>query len=84
MTDVAGVLGDKDDASTLYRELDVRESKELVAAGVIAGGMIPKVACCTRCIAQGVAAAHIIDGREPHSLLLELLTGPGVGTMITG
>jgi acetylglutamate kinase len=84
MTDVPGVLRDKDDVSTKFSELNVREAKKLTADGVIAGGMIPKVDCCTRCIAQGVAAAHIIDGRQQHSLLLELLTGAGVGTMIQG
>lgn len=84
MTDVPGVLRDKDDISTKYPELTVRQTKELVEEGVIAGGMIPKVQCCTRCIAQGVKATHIIDGRQQHSLLLELLTGAGVGTMITG
>lgn len=84
MTDVPGVLRDKDDVSTKYPELTVRQAKELVEEGIIAGGMIPKVQCCTRCIAQGVKATHIIDGRQQHSLLLELLTGAGVGTMITG
>jgi acetylglutamate kinase len=84
MTDVPGVLRDKDDLSTKFSELSVRETKELVQAGVITGGMIPKLSCCTRCIAQGVFAAHIIDGRQKHSLLLELLTGSGVGTMIRG
>lgn len=84
MTDVPGVLRDKDDISTKFSELNVRRTKELVQEGVIAGGMIPKVECCTRCIAQGVSAAHIIDGRQQHSLLLELLTGAGVGTMIEG
>ena len=56
----------------------------LVEAGVIAGGMIPKVDCCIRCLSQGVAATHIIDGRQPHSLLMELLTDEGVGSMIVG
>ena len=84
MTDVPGVLRDKDDISTKFSELNVRRTKELVQEGVIAGGMIPKVECCTRCIAQGVRAAHFIDGRQQHSLLLELLTGAGVGTMIEG
>lgn len=84
MTDVPGVLRDKDDVGTKYPELTVRQTAELVDEGIIAGGMIPKVQCCTRCIAQGVKATHIIDGRQQHSLLLELLTGAGVGTMITG
>jgi acetylglutamate kinase len=83
MTDVPGVLRDKDDVSTKFSELNMRQTKELLVQGIIAGGMIPKVECCTRSIAQGVKAAHIIDGRQQHSLLLELLTGAGVGTMIT-
>nr|AVU04951.1 acetylglutamate kinase [Lobosphaera incisa] len=84
MTDVPGVLRDKNDISTKFVELDIRETRELVDEGVIAGGMIPKVECCIRCLAQGVNATHIIDGRLPHSLLMELLTDEGVGTMITG
>lgn len=84
MTDVPGVLRDKNDVSTKFAELDIRQTKELVEEGVIAGGMIPKVQCCTRCLSQGVSATHIIDGRQQHSLLLELLTGSGVGTMIVG
>lgn len=84
MTDVPGVLRDKDDASTKFAALTIRECKELVVEGVIAGGMIPKVDCCIRCLSQGVNATHIIDGRQAHSLLMELLTDEGVGTMITG
>ena len=84
MTDVPGVLRDKDDVDTKYAELNIRQTQELVQEGVIAGGMIPKVQCCKRSISQGVAATHIIDGRQQHSLLLELLTEAGVGTMITG
>lgn len=84
MTDVPGVLRDKDDVGTKFAELNIRQTQELVQEGVIAGGMIPKVQCCKRSISQGVAATHIIDGRQQHSLLLELLTEAGVGTMITG
>lgn len=84
MTDVPGVLRDKDDISTKFTELDIRQTRELVADGIIAGGMIPKVECCIRCLAQGVSAAHIIDGRQQHSVLMELLTDQGVGTMIKG
>jgi len=83
MTDVPGVLRDKDDVSTLYRELNINTTRDLIDENVIAGGMIPKVECCVRSIAQGVQAAHIIDGRQPHSLLQEILTDEGVGTMIT-
>ena len=132
MTDVPGVMRDKDDVSTKFTELDIRDTRQLVSEGVIAGGMIPKVImagcryprmqkctvvawhgrliccrlavrrqrqtkarswkrvdcaqveCCIRCLAQGVRATHIIDGRQPHSLLMELLTDEGVGTMIVG
>ncbi|CAL5225581.1 g8426 [Coccomyxa viridis] len=84
MTDVPGVLRDKDDVETKFVQLDIRQTRELVADGIIAGGMIPKVECCTRCLAQGVTATHIIDGRQQHSLLMEMLTDEGVGTMITG
>lgn len=84
MTDVAGVLHDKDDPESIYAELSIRKCNELVEQGIIAGGMIPKVDCCIRCLSQGVAATHIIDGRQPHSLLMELLTDEGVGTMIQG
>ncbi len=82
MTDVPGVLKDKDDVSTKYASLNIRQCLELMDDGIIAGGMIPKVQCCMRCISQGVTATHIIDGRARHSVLLELLTDIGVGTMI--
>lgn len=84
MTDVPGVLRDKDDVSTKFPALTIRDCKELVNEGIIGGGMIPKVDCCVRCLAQGVTATHIIDGRQQHSLLMEVLTDEGVGTMITG
>ena len=84
MTDVPGVLHDKDDPDSIYPELSIRKCNELVEEGIIAGGMIPKVDCCIRCLSKGVSATHIIDGRQPHSLLMELLTDEGVGTMITG
>ncbi|EEH55635.1 uncharacterized protein MICPUCDRAFT_34118 [Micromonas pusilla CCMP1545] len=84
MTDVPGVCTDKDDPGSLLRELTISETRDLVADDVIAGGMIPKVECCVKSIAQGVKSAHIIDGRAPHSLLLEILTDEGAGTMITG
>lgn len=84
MTDVAGVLRDKDRPDTLVKEVDIKGSRQLIADGIVRGGMIPKVKCCVRSVAQGVRAAHIIDGRQPHSLLLEILTDEGSGTMITG
>ena len=84
MTDVPGVCVDKDDPASLIRTLTISETRDLVASEVIAGGMIPKVECCVKSIAQGVKSAHIIDGRAPHSLLLEILTDEGAGTMISG
>jgi acetylglutamate kinase len=84
MTDVPGVLHDKNDVSTKYSSLDIRGCRTLIEQGIIAGGMIPKVDCCIRCLAQGVNAAHIIDGRARHGILMELLTDEGVGTMIVG
>ena len=83
MTDVPGVCTDKDDSNTLIRELTMKETEEAIAKGVIAGGMIPKVECCMTSITNGVKSAHIIDGRAKHSLLLEILTDTGVGTVIT-
>lgn len=84
LTDVAGILENKDDPRSLVKEIDIRGVKKMMEDGKIAGGMIPKVNCCVRSIAQGVRTASIIDGRVPHSLLLEILTDEGAGTMITG
>lgn len=83
MTDVPGVCTDKDDPNTLIRELTMDETEKAISDGVIAGGMIPKVECCMNSITNGVKSAHIIDGRAKHSLLLEILTDSGVGTVIT-
>lgn len=84
LTDVAGILQDKNDPGSLVKELDIKGVNKMIEDGTIAGGMIPKVNCCKRSIAQGVNTASIIDGRLPHSLLLEILTDEGAGTMITG
>lgn len=84
MTDVPGVMIDHKDINTLVREVDIKGVRKLIADGIVSGGMIPKVECCVRSLAQGVHATHIIDGRAPHSLLLEILTDEGAGTMITG
>ncbi|XP_047328851.1 acetylglutamate kinase, chloroplastic [Impatiens glandulifera] len=84
LTDVAGILEDRNDPMTLVKEIDIKGIKKMIDEGKIAGGMIPKVNCCLRSIAQGVHTASIIDGRQPHSLLLEILTDKGAGTMITG
>ena len=82
MTDIAGVLKDKNDPSTLIPELNLAEAEKLKEDGVIAGGMIPKLECCTLAIKSGVKRAIIMDGRIPHSILMELLTDEGCGTMI--
>ena len=84
MTDIAGVLMDKDDPSTLIPELTVTQAQKLKEDGVIAGGMIPKVDCCVEAINKGVENVTIMDGRIPHSILMELLTAEGAGTMVTG
>jgi acetylglutamate kinase len=84
LTDTAGILQDYHDPSTLIEKLDINQARELVKSGVVSGGMIPKVSCCVRSLAQGVRAAHIIDGRVPHALLLEIFTDAGVGSMIMG
>ncbi|MGB5633898.1 MAG: acetylglutamate kinase, partial [Waterburya sp.] len=77
-----GILHDYHDSSTLINKLDIRKARDLIDQGVVSGGMIPKVSCCVRSLAQGVKAAHIVDGRLPHSLLLEILTDEGIGSMI--
>lgn len=84
LTDIAGILKDKDDASSLISHITVSESKKLVEDGVIAGGMIPKVECCVQAIAEGVKRVFIIDGQIPHSILVETLTDEGIGTMFEG
>ena len=82
MTDIAGVLRDKDDISTLIPDITVSEAVELFESGIISGGMIPKVECCIEAINRGVRKAIIMDGRVPHSILMELLTDEGAGTMV--
>lgn len=82
LTDTAGILKDYKDPSTLLPRLDIQEARELIESGIVSGGMIPKVKCCVRSLAQGVRAAHIIDGRIPHALLLEIFTNGGIGSMI--
>jgi len=81
MTDIAGLLRDKDDPSTLISKVYVSDVGKLVRDGVISGGMIPKIECCTEAIRQGVKKVFIIDGRVPHSILIELMTDEGIGTM---
>ena len=82
MTDIAGVLRDKGDPTTLIPKLTVDEAVELFREEVIAGGMIPKVECCIDALMRGVESAIIMDGRVPHSILMELLTDEGAGTMV--
>ncbi|XP_065872223.1 acetylglutamate kinase, chloroplastic [Euphorbia lathyris] len=84
LTDVAGILEDKDDPSSLVREIDIKGVKKMIDEKKVAGGMIPKVKCCVRSIAQGVRTASIIDGRVEHCLLHEIMSEQGIGTMITG
>ena len=82
MTDISGVLRDKDDPSTLIPHITVTEAKELYDSAVISGGMIPKVDCCIDALEHGVDNVVIMDGRIPHSILMELLTDEGAGTMV--
>ena len=81
MTDIEGILRDKDDPSTLISKILVDEAPQLVEEGVISGGMIPKVECCIDAIESGVRKVFIIDGRIPHAILIETLTNEGIGTM---
>lgn len=83
LTDTPGILRDYHDSSTIITTLDISEARELIESGVVGGGMIPKVNCCVRSLAQGVRAAHIIDGRIANALLLEIFTDDaGIGTKI--
>ena len=82
MTDIAGILRDKEDPSSLIPEITLSQARELYQTGVISGGMIPKVDCCITAIKQGVKNVVIMDGRVPHSILMELLTDEGAGTWI--
>lgn len=82
MTDIAGILRDKDDINTLIPEITVSEATDLFSEGVISGGMIPKVECCITAIDKGVKKVIIMDGRVHHSILMELLTDEGAGTMV--
>ncbi|MBR2207214.1 MAG: acetylglutamate kinase [Synergistaceae bacterium] len=81
LTDIAGILRDPSDISTLIPELSIKEAENLKAQGIISGGMIPKTDCCIRAINEGVKKVIIMDGRIPHSILMELFTDEGAGTM---
>lgn len=82
LTDVRGLLRDPHDENTLIHVVHTCEVPELVSTGVISGGMIPKMECCVSAIAGGVERVHILDGRIPHSILIELLSDAGIGTML--
>src|SRR6476469_8508957 len=82
LTDTAGILENYKDPSTLIAKVDIQQARHLISTGVVGVGMIPKVNCCVRSLAQGVKATHIIDGRIPHALLLEIFTDSGIGSMI--
>ncbi len=84
MTDVVGVLRDQADLDSLVTTASADELDALMAEGVLTGGMIPKVASCTKAVRNGVGHAHILDGRVPHALLLEMFTRDGIGTMVSG
>ena len=84
MTDVAGILRDKDDPASLISAVTVDEAMDLCAEGIVSGGMIPKVDCCIEAIQKGVQNVIIMDGRVPHSILMEILTDEGAGTMVKG
>ena len=81
MTDIRGLLRDKNDENTLIPSVNVSEVPMLKREGIISGGMIPKIDCCVEAVRRGVSRAYIIDGRIPHSILIEMLTAEGIGTM---
>lgn len=82
LTDVEGIMRDQNDPASLISALQVKDVGELIETGVIAGGMIPKVECCVKALQGGVTTTHIIDGRIKHSILLEVFTDQGIGTMV--
>ena len=82
MTDIAGILRDKDDPSSLIPMIDVEDAGKLFEEGIISGGMIPKVECCIDALNRGVKKVFIMDGRIPHAILIEMLTDEGAGTMV--
>lgn len=83
MSNINGVLKDKDDESSLIKQISLKDAEELKSSGIIAGGMIPKVDCCTNAVKEGVKKVFIINGEIPHAILIELLTDEGLGTMFT-
>jgi len=83
LTDVPGILRDVKDPGSLIRQTRPPEIKELIGSGIVSKGMIPKVECCVSAIAGGVGRTHIIDGRVPHAILIEVISDAGIGTMIS-
>lgn len=83
MTDIAGILRDRNDPSSLIPVINVADAAQLEKEGIISGGMLPKVECCIDAIRRGVGRVFIIDGRVPHAILIEMLTNEGIGTMFT-
>jgi acetylglutamate kinase len=84
LTDTAGILRNREDPGSLIRQVSLSGARQLIAEEVVNGGMTPKTECCIRALAQGVGAAHIVDGRVPHALLLEVFTDAGISTMVVG
>ena len=82
LTDTPGILKDKNDEQTLIKKIRLSEARKLIDEGIVSHGMSPKIECCIRALVQGVSATHIIDGRVPHALLLEVFTDQGIGTMV--
>ncbi len=82
ITDVQGIMKNQNDSSTIISQIKIGEIKKYIDDGIISGGMIPKIKCCFEAVKGGVERAHIIDGRKPHSILLEIFTNEGIGTMI--
>lgn len=83
LTDVEGILQDKDDPSTRFSSLSEAQARSFIDEGVIVGGMIPKVHCCLDALSKGVQSVHVLDGRVSHAILLEIFTEQGIGTMVT-
>jgi acetylglutamate kinase len=83
LTDVEGIFADYSDKTTLLSEIKAGDVDGMIEQGIIKGGMIPKIQCCVQAIAGGVGKVHIIDGRLPHAILLEIFTDEGIGTMVT-
>ncbi|MDR0249269.1 MAG: acetylglutamate kinase [Oscillospiraceae bacterium] len=82
LTDVRGLCADPDDDTTLLRQVSIGDIPGLVKNGVVRGGMLPKIDCCVHAVRRGVKRVHILDGRIPHAILIEMLTDAGIGTMI--